>query len=77
MNTIILNIIREMDNRHCRGGIGIYIDGKIYDRCADLSEVIFILNELDSKRDLRDARISVIFNDIDVVTTKGLKENLR
>lgn len=47
MNKLIESYIYEIGRKCCQGGIDIYIDGVIYDRCADLSEVINLLKDKD------------------------------
>lgn len=45
MHRLIENYKREMERRKRTGGIDIYIDGVIYDRCADLSSVLKLLKQ--------------------------------
>lgn len=45
MYRLIENYKREMERRQRTGGIDIYIDGIIYDRCADLSSVLKLLKQ--------------------------------
>lgn len=65
-----------MGRRLCKGGIDVYIDGVIYDRCADLSEVINKLYEIDNLHNLCDIRTSVKYTDVDIITVKGIQENM-
>lgn len=76
MNELIKNYIYSMGRRLCKGGIDIYIDGVMYDRCADLSEVIDKLYEIDKIHELCDIRTSVVYNDVDIITLKAMKENI-
>lgn len=76
MSELIENYIYTMNRRHCKGGIDVYIDGAIYDRCADLSEVISKLYEIANKHNLCDIRTSVKYTDVDIITVKGIKENM-
>lgn len=76
MNKLIENLIYEMGRKQCKGGIDIYIDGVIYDRCADLSEVIKLLKAKDEMNDLVDIRLSVKYTDVDIITATGIKENM-
>lgn len=76
MNELIEKYIYSMGRRLCKGGIDVYIDGVIYDRCADLSEVINKLYEIDNLHNLCDIRTSVKYTDVDIITVKGIQENM-
>lgn len=65
-----------MRRKNCKGCIDVYVDGVIYDRAANVDSVISILNEKDMLNELVDIRISINYSDIDIITSKGLKENM-
>ena len=76
MYRLIENYKREMERRQRTGGIDIYIDGIIYDRCADLSSVLKLLKQKENLNDLIDIRLSVNYEDVDIITVKGINENM-
>lgn len=76
MNDLIKNYTYTMNRRHCKGGIDIYIDGVLQDRCADLSDVVSKLYEIANNHNLCDIRTSVGYNDVDIIILKGMKENI-
>lgn len=76
MYRLIENYKREMERRQRTVGIDVYIDGVIYDRCANLYSVLKILKKKETLNDLLDIRLSVTYEDVDIITAKGLKENM-
>lgn len=73
MYRLIENYKREMERTQRTHGIDIYIDGVIYDRWADLYSVLKILKKMENLNELVDIRASVLYTDVDIITTKGLK----
>jgi hypothetical protein len=57
--------------------VDIYIDGAIYQRAAEVSELFTILKAKNREGNLQDVKISVAYSEIDIITKHQLEQSAK
>lgn len=76
MNNLIEKTINELRKRPM-SYIDIYMDGVIYSRMCELSDLLGILKLKDRESNLQDVKISVKYNEVDIITSHQIEQSAK
>lgn len=73
MNNLIEKTLNELRKRPM-SYIDIYVDGVLYRRMCELSELLSILKLKDRESNLQDVKISVKYSEVDIITSHQIEQ---